>query len=294
MYGHHECEEYCINIDHIIKLLSISPNLLEINNCKEKAYKYCDSYSINREMVDTIENNTFDKEKYSSKEYYHNIDWIVEIIKEMLKPYDKFCVRIDDQNNLTIFMTNKEPKERLDKFGAGICDICLVSVDSKWIMESFDLYLQEKQIDHQKKELIKNKPVVKTDCDLFNELHEQACALFKENNFINALGLFYKCAELYPKNKSYKRVLYNLACCYSKLEQFDELIDKLNKAFLAGYTDWNNIINDSDFEKYLNEKQFVDLIRTIKNKTDNDDDDNDYYNYPNQKTQNYIKLHKID
>ena len=70
-------------------------------------------------------------------------------------------------------------------------------------------------------------------------------------------------ARIY-KEEMTANVYYNLACCYALTAQKKLALETLEKSIRAGYKDYRNMLNDSDFESIREDKKFKSLLEEIK------------------------------
>ena len=73
-----------------------------------------------------------------------------------------------------------------------------------------------------------------------------------------SLSIDLKLIELCPQEKVFH---YNLACSYSLLNDLDSALLALEKAFLLGYDDMDQIENDADLANLRKDRRFKRLVR---------------------------------
>lgn len=79
----------------------------------------------------------------------------------------------------------------------------------------------------------------------------------KRGMFQKGLGIDKKLCVLRPKDPT---ILYNLACSYSLLCDFDKAFSLLKKAVECGYDDFDFLMEDSDLDNLRNEARFPEFI----------------------------------
>ncbi|KAG2448984.1 hypothetical protein HYH02_005738 [Chlamydomonas schloesseri] len=91
------------------------------------------------------------------------------------------------------------------------------------------------------------------------EMFDDALAKFKENDIQGALVEFENIIAMEPRNyvgdnfsrntPIYKVTQYNIACCYSMLDQVEEAIKSLDAAMLSGFDNYDQIRRDKNLVK---------------------------------------------
>ena len=145
----------------------------------------------------------------------------------------------------------------------GIYDMANINISKKWILECYNIILDEAKIKIMNIEILNNIPDFKTDFDIFDENFELGEKLLDEN-VDKALEHFILCFETYPKNIKNKLVCYNIACCYSKKLETINAFEWLNKSLDLGYTEWVKIIQDKNFKNIIDEFDFIEIVKKMK------------------------------
>ncbi|BDA41945.1 Protein MET1, chloroplastic [Coccomyxa sp. Obi] len=102
------------------------------------------------------------------------------------------------------------------------------------------------------------------------ELFDQALSKFKQNNIEGALIDFEEVISMEPKNylgDDFSRVTqifrvaqYNVACCYSAINQVDAGLEALESALSAGFEQYNKVRTDPNLETLRKSPKFKKLI----------------------------------
>ena len=62
------------------------------------------------------------------------------------------------------------------------------------------------------------------------------------------------------KNPADDAALYQIACCYAKLEKKDKMLQYLKRAINIDRENANEALHDDDFSKYKDDKDFKTLV----------------------------------
>jgi len=118
----------------------------------------------------------------------------------------------------------------------------------------------------QAKNYAKAKELASARVDMFNE----ALGLYKKKNYDEALVVFENVVGLEPKNyigdnmqkvtDVYRIAQYNVACCYSMINQTDAAVDALKAALISGFDDYKMIRGDASLETVRKDPRFKQLI----------------------------------
>ncbi|EIE25445.1 hypothetical protein COCSUDRAFT_13402 [Coccomyxa subellipsoidea C-169] len=102
------------------------------------------------------------------------------------------------------------------------------------------------------------------------ELFDEALAKFKQNNIEGALIDFEEVISMEPKNylgDDFSRVTqifrvaqYNVACCYSAINQVDAGLEALESALSAGFEQYNKVRTDPNLDVLRKSPKFKNLI----------------------------------
>jgi tetratricopeptide (TPR) repeat protein len=121
---------------------------------------------------------------------------------------------------------------------------------------------QEKQI----KNYVAAKELAGQRVEMFNE----ALGLYKSKKFDEALVVFENVVGLEPKNyigdnmqkvtDVYRIAQYNVACCYSMIEQKDAAMDALKAALISGFDDYKMMRGDASLSYVRKDPRFKQLI----------------------------------
>ncbi len=83
----------------------------------------------------------------------------------------------------------------------------------------------------------------------------------------HSLGEYAKAVDAYlkvPSLETRPRVMYNLACSYSRLKETDKALDWLNKSVTAGFTNLNLLNTDNDLTSLRENTKFKTIIETAE------------------------------
>ncbi|GIL82008.1 hypothetical protein Vretimale_1567 [Volvox reticuliferus] len=102
------------------------------------------------------------------------------------------------------------------------------------------------------------------------EMFDDALAKFKENDIQAALVEFENIIAMEPRNyvgdnfsrntPIYKVAQYNIACCYSMLDQVEEALKSLDAAMSSGFDNFDQIRRDKNLAKVRASPKFQQLI----------------------------------
>ncbi|PNH12408.1 hypothetical protein TSOC_000635 [Tetrabaena socialis] len=102
------------------------------------------------------------------------------------------------------------------------------------------------------------------------EMFDDALAKFKETDIQGALVEFENIIAMEPRNyvgdnfsrntPIYKVTQYNIACCYSMLDQAEEALKSLDAAMLSGFDNFEQIRRDKNLSKARTSPRFQALI----------------------------------
>ncbi|EFJ43470.1 hypothetical protein VOLCADRAFT_76718 [Volvox carteri f. nagariensis] len=102
------------------------------------------------------------------------------------------------------------------------------------------------------------------------EMFDDALAKFKENDIQGALVEFENIIAMEPRNyvgdnfsrntPIYKVAQYNIACCYSMLDQVEEALKSLDSAMSSGFDNFDQIRRDKNLVKVRASPKFQQLI----------------------------------
>lgn len=84
--------------------------------------------------------------------------------------------------------------------------------------------------------------------------------LYKATNYEEALVHFESVLGLKPEAREEAVASYNVACCYSKLNQIDAGLQALGEAMEAGFDDYKTVREDPDLAILRNSPGFIPLI----------------------------------
>ena len=84
--------------------------------------------------------------------------------------------------------------------------------------------------------------------------------LYKVGKYEEALGHFESVLGLRPEARDVAVASYNVACCYSKLNQIDAGLQALEEAMEAGFDDYKTVREDPDLAILRNSPRFTPLI----------------------------------
>ncbi|MGE0711135.1 MAG: PDZ domain-containing protein [Planctomycetota bacterium] len=98
---------------------------------------------------------------------------------------------------------------------------------------------------------------VRGDPTEVRRLHTQASRLHGEKHYRQAIALYGQLLQLAPDDAT---ALYNVACGYSLLNEREDAIDYLERAVLAGFSDFQHIRNDADLDNLRQEPGYLGLL----------------------------------
>jgi tetratricopeptide (TPR) repeat protein len=229
--------------------------------------------------------------KYKYCYYIDNIHMFGKVICSVffLKDYNEFGHFIikSDRGKLVLEFVNSLPVEHIGRFEEGTYDIEEVKIDGKWVNICYELYLEENSLINKKYNTFQQFPNVKSSFDIFDEKYIVGVNQFKQEKYNDAMQTFLELYKTYPKNKSAKLAVYNVACTYSKLNNIEFAVEWLNKASLEGYNDWSRILVDSDFSNIKNDSRFAQVIKTMIEKEPS-------MNYGCQEVKAYLITHGLE
>ncbi|PIN05582.1 hypothetical protein CDL12_21878 [Handroanthus impetiginosus] len=85
--------------------------------------------------------------------------------------------------------------------------------------------------------------------------------LYKSGNYEEALEKFESVLGSKPESNGAAVASYNVACCYSKLDQIQAGLSALEDALEAGFEDFKRIRTDPDLENIRKSKEFEPLLK---------------------------------
>ena len=135
-------------------------------------------------------------------------------------------------------------------------------------------------------------PTQKTIDDLVTEEFNAGFESFTSKDYTDGIKHFKECLKLLKNEivqEIYINAIYNIACCYSLLDNFEKTIKWLTKAVNTGYCNWCETIKDNDFKKIINNEQMVEIIKQMIKKNPYNHEakiDNDI--------ETYLELHNIN
>ena len=159
-----------------------------------------------------------------------------------------------------------------------------VNIDDNFIISCYTLLQKQNEMDDYKDTIHKSFDFTKilSNDELSKKMCSDARCEYDKKNYVNSIEL-YKNVVDFTHNQIYKyESLYNIACCYSRLEKYTESIQYLNRAYDNGFYDWEYVLSDKDFNDFdklisINKTLFFDVIKKMLEK--NPIDLNKYKNY---------------
>lgn len=219
-----------------------------------------------------------DKKRFNSTELLYLIKTVIENLTDVnipledLKKYEDFAVNNCGFSYDEIY--NLEINSLLDKFFQhdsyrSDTDINWTLENIKTILEKVTTHVEYKELQYNTYLLVSSEEYQKTK-QIFDVLHP------KTKNINNEHVLFYNIIasvklndKLYfdilykevQKLKEIKQVLlaYNLACAFGYFEQKEEMMVYIRKSLQLGKSK-QQFLDDSDFEKYWNDTDFLTVI----------------------------------
>lgn len=85
----------------------------------------------------------------------------------------------------------------------------------------------------------------------------------KQGRVEEGLKVDEKLAQLRPNDET---VLYNLACSYSLVNNVDEALVNIKRAFDCGYDNFDYLERDNDLDNLRQDKRFKEYFSDVKNK----------------------------
>lgn len=196
-----------------------------------------------------------------------------------------FYIKID-RNKLITNTCASLPvnKKRAD---TSVYDIGKVMISSDWVASCYEYHKLTIEIGNQSKTLVESRPIALTEFDMFDELLDNGIKNFRETNYTEALRLFNECVEKYSQNPNSHRAAYNIACCHSKFNNFEETMKYLNVAFKMGYNNWSHMIMDYDVNQYKNREEFINLVKAMMEKDPE-------MHYGSKDVHSYLDVHGLE
>lgn len=147
-----------------------------------------------------------------------------------------------------------------------------IEIDSQWMIDCWNIFSENHKI-------YLKIPQVKIRFELCIDKMSDAIKLIKENNYNEAINLL-KTLEIYSDLNFYSDILYNLACCYSMLNDEENTFKYLNLAIEKDDSKIYQMQIDTDFDNFRQNPRFVKIIENENNK--NIERDNQLFNNVNQ------------
>lgn len=113
----------------------------------------------------------------------------------------------------------------------------------------------------------------KTEGDILNDEYMKGYNALNSNKITEAMHHLLLCDVLLDDKTShglYSTTMYNIACCYAKNESYTKSLEYLSKSILSGYSDWEHLIVDPDFENLRVDctELFVEIVKNLFNNSD--------------------------
>ena len=189
-------------------------------------------------------------------------------------------IKIVETDKPTIFKINKNIV--LEK----------IKISKDWVNECIEYNNLKKKLKDKKLKLFFKSPTQKTIDDLVTEEFNAGFESFTSKDYTDGIKHFKECLKLLKNEivqEIYINAIYNIACCYSLLDNFEKTIKWLTKAVNTGYCNWCETIKDNDFKKIINNEQMVEIIKQMIKKNPYNHEakiDNDI--------ETYLELHNIN
>jgi tetratricopeptide (TPR) repeat protein len=97
--------------------------------------------------------------------------------------------------------------------------------------------------------------------ELFNAFHTKGLNEMRNHHYFDARQHFINALSLFPSNRT---ALYNLGCAEARLGSPQLAIEALEKAIEEGFTDWEEMENDPDFDSIRILSEFQNVLSKIK------------------------------
>lgn len=190
------------------------------------------------------------------------IECDVFLIPNYVKENSHFVIRVES-GKLIFSVTENLPTERKKMYGLSVYNIAEIEFDKKCADMCYELYKKEQDLIKENNDMAKAIPEIKTKFDIFEKEFHKGMMLFKECKYEESIKVFSNIAEKYPEISDSKNAVYNVACCYSILKNYNKTLEYLAKAFELGYYNWAHMIIDTDLQEIINDKRFVNIVRKM-------------------------------
>ncbi len=135
-----------------------------------------------------------------------------------------------------------------------------IEMDEELIKKFHNNLIEEEKVLNERKTLENELLQFRTTDELGKELFEEGLDLLHINKYEDSIDKYQKCIEFeFSKKESW----YNIACCYSKMNDKDKTIESLQKAFNNGYDNWFHTVTDSDLKNFIDEPECVNIVKEM-------------------------------
>ncbi len=173
-------------------------------------------------------------------------------------PYN-FCIFTIDDKIKYINRQDKIDDFSKDYFGFNP-KIYEVELDEKIIKKFYDNLIKQEQIEKEREILSESLFLLKTDEDKAEKLFKEGNNLINEKKFKEAIKNYEFCIKV---KFSTKESFYNIACCYSMMQDKQNSIKYLKLALDSGYTNWFHIVSDTDLKYIVDDQEIVELVKQL-------------------------------
>lgn len=98
---------------------------------------------------------------------------------------------------------------------------------------------------------------IRGDPQQVRQLHTQASRLHNQKQYAQAIAVYRQLLALAPDDAT---ALYNVACGYSLLNEREDAVDYLERAVLAGFSNFQHIRSDSDLDNLRTESGYLRIL----------------------------------
>jgi tetratricopeptide (TPR) repeat protein len=176
----------------------------------------------------------------------------------------KMIIIINDKCEITNMFRSKKPENTYSVVMEELTSpIEKIEVSNEFVEKAYTILCAKEKVKVDENEL---KNLINWDNFLSNSekseiKFNEAYTVFRKGKYEDAIRLFSDIIEFTTSEKHKATSYYNIACGYALLKQKDNLVKYLHQAVNNGYTNWQHIILDNDFKKYIDEPELVEIVR---------------------------------
>jgi tetratricopeptide (TPR) repeat protein len=166
-----------------------------------------------------------------------------------------------------------------------------VEVDNIIIDSCYELLNKQKELENMKEQINNSFDFSKivSNEEISKIWMEEANYSYRINDFDKAVELYNSIVKFTTLQDYKSTSLYNIGCCYNRLNNTKMAIEYLKKAYDNEFYDWVHLLTDDDLKNFKEEShpEYLQLIKKMIEKNHHNlDKFNNYY-------KNYNKLHPI-